>query len=93
MNSSMSMRKITREDQLKIDNVSDRMREILVEARKAGNMDRQELAHLLGIHPSSAMRLEKGSFKMTIDYYLKLCIVYDLDPVLTLQKAILTAKP
>ena len=75
---------------IEIDKVLEQVRKELIDAR--GVVDRQDVANALGIHASTALRWERGTFRMSMKNYLKLCSLYKLDPVLTFQKAVLTVR-
>lgn len=84
------MRKVTKEEEQEIEMIYTKLLEEFTELR--GETNREELAKILDYHPSTAMRIEKGTYRLTFKLFLKLCKIYDRDPLLLLQKSILTAK-
>lgn len=83
------MKHLNNINQLKVDSVNNKIRAIFIEAR--GRTGRVYVAEKLSIHETTLKRLEDGEHDMSMEYFLKLCQIYNLDPVLTFQKAILTA--
>ena len=64
---------------------------ILVTERelKSPKMTRESLAKELDIHPSTALRLENGTYKLEMARFFEWCLILDLDfmEVLTRAKA------
>lgn len=84
------VKNITKFDKEEIQAILNRCLDILIEERKKIGK-RELLAEALGVHPSTAMRLEDGTYNLTMTYFLQICKALKLDPLLVLQKAILTA--
>lgn len=83
------MNNLEQKDLKKIESVIDKIREIFIAER--GRTPRRQLAEKLDINESTALRLENGEHDLDMRYFLKICKIYELDPALTLQKALLTA--
>ena len=62
---------------------------ILVTERemRSPKMTREELAEEFNLHPSTAMRLENGTYKLEMARFFEWCVILGLDPLQVLSRA------
>ena len=51
-------------------------------------MTRAALAEALDVEPSTALRLENGQFKLTMERFFELCFILELEPMEVMRKVI-----
>ena len=62
----------------------------LVQARKSmqPKMTRASLAEALDVEPSTALRLENGQFKLTMERFFEICFILGLEPMEVMRKGL-----
>ena len=63
--------------------INDKIVAELAKARKGKQpkMTRAALAEALEVEPSTALRIENGQFKLTMERFFELCFILELNPV------------
>ena len=74
----------------KAKSINDKILAELVQARKAmqPKMTRAALAEALDVEPSTALRMENGQFKLTMERFFELCFILELEPMEVMRKVI-----
>ena len=67
----------------KAKSINDKIVTELVQARKSmqPKITRAALAEALDVEPSTALRLENGQFKLTMERFFELCFILGLEPM------------
>ena len=74
----------------KAEKINAHLLEALIRSRKSKmpKMPRKDLAAAFGLEPSTALRLEKGTYKLTIARFIEWAHILDEDPVELFREAV-----
>lgn len=74
----------------KAKSINDKILAELVQARKSvqPKMTRAALAEALDVKPSTALRMENGQFKLTMERFFELCFILGLGPIEVIKKGL-----
>ena len=69
--------------------INDKLVAELVKARKAKQpkMTRAALAEVLEVEPSTALRIENGQFKLTMERFFEVCFIFGLEPTEVIKQS------
>lgn len=73
----------------KYDSLNKKILTYLVQLREEKGISQRQLAISMGVDPAALFRIENGTTYLSMPYYLLYCDLLGLDPVLTMQRAIL----
>lgn len=78
----------------KAEQINAQLLEALIMARKVKTpkMPRKDLAAALGVEPSTALRLENGTYKLTISRLIEWADILGVDPVELFTQAVKKGK-